>query len=109
MHIFLCDKLITLQVGDEINQVTTDMRVISDGLGSGVTPEQLQTSVEMGKRWLEQIKQYDFSRERNNAVGKLQVHKMFLEAREITFSRFLKFANGFMAAEKGVNTFPVNY
>ncbi len=32
------------------------MRVISDGLGSGVTPEQLQTSIKLGNQWLEDIK-----------------------------------------------------
>lgn len=46
------------------------MREIADGLGSGVTPEQLETSVELGKQWLEEIKQYDFSDERQNAIEK---------------------------------------
>ena len=45
------------------------MREIADGLGSGVTPEQLETSVDLGKQWLEEIKQYDFSDERNTAIG----------------------------------------
>ena len=44
------------------------MRVISDGLGSGVTPEQLETSVELGRQWLEAIKQYDFSEQRQEAI-----------------------------------------
>lgn len=46
------------------------MREIADGLGSGVTPEQLETSVKLGKQWLEQIREHDFSEERNMAIQK---------------------------------------
>lgn len=46
------------------------MREIADGLGSGVTPEQLETSVELGKQWLDEIKQYDFADERQKAIEK---------------------------------------
>ncbi len=65
------------------------MRDISDGLGSGVTPEQLEASVELGNTWLNEIKlvvvfgatfvllslttfrshrEYDFSDERAKAI-----------------------------------------
>ncbi len=47
---------LALQVGNDINRVVGDMRVISDGLGSGVTPEQLQTSITLGEQWLEEIR-----------------------------------------------------
>ena len=48
------------------------MKEVADGLGSGVTPDQLKLSMNMGKEWLDSIKQIDFSRERNLANEKLQ-------------------------------------
>ena len=50
--------------------MTNDMREIADGLGSGVTPDQLETAVKLGEEWLEDIKQYDFSEERQKAIDK---------------------------------------
>jgi methyl-accepting chemotaxis protein len=58
------------KVGNEIAQVTNDMREIVDGLGSGVTPEQLEASVDLGKQWLEEIKQYNFDEERQLSITK---------------------------------------
>ncbi len=55
------------KVGREINKVTQDMREIADGLGSGVTPEQQEASVALGRQWLEDIKMQDFSEERDKA------------------------------------------
>jgi hypothetical protein len=31
--------------------VTNEMKIIADGLGSGVTPKQIETSVELGRSW----------------------------------------------------------
>lgn len=56
------------KVGREMARVTSDMREISDGLGSGVTPEQIETSVALGRQWLEEIKMQDFSEERDAAI-----------------------------------------
>ena len=56
-----------LQVGNEISRVTSDMRVIADGLGSGVSPEQLEQSVRLGNQWLDEIKSRDFSPERQRS------------------------------------------
>jgi hypothetical protein len=39
------------QVGSEIYSVTNEMKIIADGLGSGVTPKQIETSVELGRSW----------------------------------------------------------
>ncbi|TRY60964.1 hypothetical protein TCAL_05712 [Tigriopus californicus] len=58
------------KVSDEIARVTKVMREIADGLGSGVTPEQLETSVKLGKQWLEQIREHDFVDERQMAIEK---------------------------------------
>ncbi len=55
-------------VSDDLSRVVSDMRVIADGLGSGVTPEQLNTSIGLGNRWLSEIKLYDFSEQRNKAL-----------------------------------------
>ena len=43
------------------------MRVIADGLGSGVSPEQLEQSVRLGNQWLDEIKSRDFSPERQRS------------------------------------------
>ena len=56
----------------EINQITNEMREIADGLGSGVTPEQLEASVELGKQWLAEIEAKDFNDERQTAIEKQQ-------------------------------------
>jgi hypothetical protein len=40
------------------------MREIADGLGSGVTPEQIQTSIDLGNEWLAMMKENDFSQNR---------------------------------------------
>ncbi len=45
------------------------MREISDGLGSGVTPDQLEAAVDLGDEWLEEIRKYDFSQQRRLARG----------------------------------------
>lgn len=58
------------QVGNEISRVTSDMRVIADGLGSGVSPEQLEQSVRLGNQWLDEIKSRDFSPERQRSFEK---------------------------------------
>jgi hypothetical protein len=46
------------------------MRNIADGLGSGVTPKQIETSVELGRTWLNDMKANDFSDDRQIAVEK---------------------------------------
>ena len=46
------------------------MRNIADGLGSGVTPKQIETSVELGRTWLNDMKANDFSDDRQIAVDK---------------------------------------
>ena len=50
--------------------MTNDMREIADGLGSGVTPEQLETSVQLGKEWLDEIKKQNFNDQRGLANDK---------------------------------------
>ena len=45
---------------------TNEMRKIADGLGSGVSPDQIRSSIDLGTTWLQQIKdigrltKYDF-------------------------------------------------
>jgi len=46
------------------------MQDIADGLGSGVTPKQIETSVELGRQWLNEMKSYNFSEDRQNANEK---------------------------------------
>lgn len=46
------------------------MQDIADGLGSGVTPKQIETSVELGRQWLNEMKSYNFSEDRQNANDK---------------------------------------
>ena len=52
------------QVGDEIGEVTQDMRVVVSGLASGLSPTEIQLSVDQGAQLLEEIKQYNFDEER---------------------------------------------
>ena len=46
------------------------MKIIADGLGSGVTPKQIETSVELGRSWLNDMKANDFSDDRLLAAEK---------------------------------------
>ena len=45
---------------------TNEMRKIADGLGSGVSPDQIRSSIDLGTTWLQEIKDigrlaiYDF-------------------------------------------------
>ncbi len=63
------------KVGVEIMAVTNEMREIADGLGSGVTPEQIQTSINLGNEWLEDMKTKDFSEDRALANDKYRLDK----------------------------------
>ncbi len=67
------------RAGAEMDTVIRDMREIVDGLGSGVSPEQIEASVEFGRQWLEEIKQYNFSRERAIALEKANAARMLQE------------------------------
>ena len=60
------------KVGDEIGEVTGDMREIVDGLASGLSPQQIELSVETGRQWLEEIKQYNFDEERRVSLEEQQ-------------------------------------
>ncbi len=55
------------KVGIQILGTTREMKQIADGLGSGVTPDQIKTSIDLGNEWLETIKANDFSPYRANA------------------------------------------
>ena len=35
---------------------TNEMRKIADGLGSGVSPDQIRSSIDLGTTWLQEIK-----------------------------------------------------
>ena len=87
------------QVGGEIAQVTGDMRVIADGLGSGVTPEQIQTSIELGQQWLDEIKKHDFDTERDLANEKQQAALGLVES----VKNFAAPVEEFKANVSGVN------
>jgi len=56
------------KVREDVDAAIEEMRVVADGLGSGVTPEQLNSSIELGERWLEDIRARDFSAQRTAAV-----------------------------------------
>ena len=43
---------------------TNEMRKIADGLGSGVSPDQIRSSIELGTNWLQEIKD----------IGKLTIY-----------------------------------
>ena len=58
------------KVGVEIMAITKEMREIADGLGSGVTPEQIQTAIDLGNEWLDAMKEHDFSEDRSLANDK---------------------------------------
>ena len=47
---------------------TNEMRKIADGLGSGVSPDQIRSSIDLGTTWLQEIKD----------IGKLTIYD-FLE------------------------------
>ena len=40
----------------KIVNTTNEMREIADGLGSGVSPEKIRTSISYGEDWLQEIK-----------------------------------------------------
>ena len=40
------------RVGIELMSVTNEMKVIADGLGSGVTKDQIKTSIDYGKTFM---------------------------------------------------------
>ena len=50
---------------------TNEMRKIADGLGSGVSPDQIRSSIDLGTTWLQEIKDigkltiYDFLRDQS--------------------------------------------
>ena len=50
---------------------TNEMRKIADGLGSGVSPDQIRSSIDLGTTWLQEIKDigkltiYDFLEDQN--------------------------------------------
>lgn len=56
-----------------IRQITQEMKEIADGLGSGVTPEQIKTSVDLGNQWLDLMKKVDFKQDRAFANEKHQI------------------------------------
>ena len=58
------------RVGDKIMESIAEMKEIADGLGSGVTPDQIKTSIDLGNEWLETMKANDFSEDRTNANEK---------------------------------------
>ena len=43
---------------------TNEMRKIADGLGSGVSPDQIRSSIDLGTTWLQEIKD----------IGKLTIY-----------------------------------
>ena len=44
------------QVRSKIMNTTNEMRKIADGLGSGVSPDQIRSSIDLGTTWLQEIK-----------------------------------------------------
>ena len=72
-------------MGAEIYLVTNEMKIIADGLGSGVTPKQIETSVELGRSWLNDMKANDFSDDRQIAVEK-QRAAMDLQTRCLAYN-----------------------
>ena len=63
------------KVGDEIGEVTRDMREIVDGLASGLSPQQIELSVETGRQWLEEIKLFNFDEERRVSIQEQQASR----------------------------------
>lgn len=60
----------TSKVRADMERATKDMKAVADGLGSGVTPDQLETSVQLGKEWLDSMKAHNFSGDRTEATAK---------------------------------------
>uniref|UniRef100_A0A0K2UE20 Laminin subunit alphalike [Acyrthosiphon pisum] n=1 Tax=Lepeophtheirus salmonis TaxID=72036 RepID=A0A0K2UE20_LEPSM len=52
----------------DIDTVTMDMQKIAEGLGSGVTPEQLESAVLIAMQWVDSMKLLNFSNERQMAI-----------------------------------------
>ena len=60
------------KVSNDIRQITADMQEIALGLGSGVTPDVLETAIETGNQWLREMKSNDFSPVEALAIEKQQ-------------------------------------
>ena len=45
------------QVRSQIVNTTNEMSEIADGLGSGVSPDKIRTSISYGEDWLQEMKQ----------------------------------------------------
>jgi laminin alpha 3/5 len=67
------------KVGVQIMSITKEMREIADGLGSGVTPEQIQTSIDLGNEWLAMMKENDFSQNRAMANEKYRIARDLIQ------------------------------
>ena len=56
---------------------TNEMRKIADGLGSGVSPDQIRSSIDLGTTWLQEIKDigklaiYDFLWDQSFFISKI--------------------------------------
>ena len=55
------------KVKSSIEKITKEMEQIADGLGSGVTPDQIKTAIDLGNEWLDEMKLNDFSADREAA------------------------------------------